>query len=87
MSEKMSRPESAPKADPYEVFETFSKEGEWSPATEEIFCALFESNEADVYMIYLTYRESGLVGELPEHERLLYEWLGNKFKDEADSGS
>ena len=83
MSEKMSRSESAPKADPYEVFEAFSKEGEWSPAMEEKLRALLESNESDVYMIYLNYKESGLVDELPEHERSAYEWLKNKFEDKS----
>ncbi len=87
MSEKMPRPESAPKMDPYEIFETFAKEGKWSPETEEKFAMLLESNESDVYMIYLTYKESGLVDELPEHERSAYEWLKNKFEDESESGS
>ena len=51
---------------------------------EEKLRALLESNEADLYMIYLNYKESGLVDELPEHERSAYEWLKNKFEDESD---
>jgi hypothetical protein len=79
----MPRPESAPTIDPYEAFEMFAAGGEWSPAAERKFSALLESHEADVYMLYLNYKESGLVDELPEHERSLYEWLAKKFEDES----
>lgn len=81
MSERMPNHESAPKIDPYDFVEKFAEDGEWSSETEDQFSKLFESHEVDLYMIYLNYKESGLVDELPEHESSLYKWLDDKFKD------
>ena len=80
MSEKIPRPESAPEGDPYDAFDALIKEDEWSQRTEEKLRALLESHEEDLYMIYLNYQESGLVDELPEHERRLYDWLKKEFE-------
>jgi len=80
MSEKIPSPESAPEVDPYQAFEELIVQIEWSSATEEKLRALLESHEDDLYMIYLNYTESGLVDELPEQERRLYEWLRNEFE-------
>lgn len=84
MSEKFPRPESAPEADPYKAFEALVEAGQWSPRAEETLRALIESHETDMGMIYLMYKESGLVDELPEYELRLYNWLTGKFEEAAE---
>ncbi len=84
MSEKPPPPESAPKLDPYQAFEMLVEENRWSPETEEKLRIILESNEIDLYMIYLNYKESGLVDELSEYERRLYDWLKSKFEEVSE---
>ncbi|MHB8661014.1 MAG: hypothetical protein ACYC75_03760 [Minisyncoccota bacterium] len=79
-AERPPRPESTPEADPYQAFEALTKEQQWSPETEAKLRTLLESHEVDLYMIYLNYKESGLVDKLSEYEHRLYEWLKNKFE-------
>ena len=84
MSEKLPGREGAPEVDPYQALETLVAHGQWTPEAEARVRALIESHTADMYMIYVTYRESGLVGELPAHERQLYEVLRAEFADESE---
>ncbi|MEK7505704.1 MAG: hypothetical protein AAB597_02310 [Patescibacteria group bacterium] len=84
MSEKTPPPESAPEPDPYQAFEALVGENKWSLETEEKLRTLLESNESDMYMIYLTYKESGLVDELSKYERRLYDWLKSKFEEVSE---
>ena len=83
MSEKQHSSEAAPKLDPYKVFEALTEKGVWSSEVEATLNGLFESHEDDLYMIYRTYEESGLVDELSEYEQRLYEWLKNAFEETA----
>jgi len=73
--------------DPYEIFEALIKKAEWSGETEEQLQELLESHETDLYMMYLTYNESGLVDELSEYERRVYQWLDTRFGKLSDESS
>lgn len=56
--------------------------GEYTAETEASLRTLLEKYEEDLYMLYLNYKESGLVDELPGHERRMYEWLAKEFATE-----
>lgn len=72
--------EFAPISSGIEAYEALITKGEWTPETEAALNSLIEKHEADLYMLFLNYRESGLVDELPEHERRMYEWLAAQFE-------
>lgn len=79
MSEGPPKPEAEPVRSGFDALESLVKKGQWGPATEEALAHLIEKYEEDFYMAYLVYRDSGLVDELPEHERKIYEWLADAF--------
>jgi hypothetical protein len=73
------QPESATATSGVEAYEALVTKGEWTAETEATLDSLIEKHEEDLYMLFLNYRESGLVDELPDHERRMYEWLVEKF--------
>ncbi len=81
MSEGPPKPESAPTESGVDAFQDLVAKGEWSDETEATLDSLIESHEEDFYMLYLNYKESGLVDTLPDHERQMYEWLAKQFEE------
>jgi hypothetical protein len=79
--EKSNNLETAPAESGVDAFEALVSRGVWNAETEAALDALFEKHEEDLYMLFLNYQESGVVDELPDHERRMYEWLEQKFGD------
>ncbi len=80
MSEGPSKRETAPSLSGFEAYEALVTKGEWTAETEVALDSLIEKHEEDLYMLFLNYRESGLVDELPEHERRMYDRLAAQFE-------
>lgn len=78
MTEGTPKPESAPTSG-FSIFEALVEKGEWTAETEAALARLLEAHEEDLYQLFLNYRESGLIAELPAHERRMYEWLDREF--------
>jgi hypothetical protein len=81
MSERPPKFESGPHAPGIDAFEKLVNEGQWNTEVEKALEELLEKYEIDLYMLYLNYVESGIVEELPEHERQMFERLEVEFKD------
>ena len=80
MREELPKPESTPPISGIDAFETLVNKGEWNPKVQAELDALLESHAEDLYMLYLNYKESGLVDSLPDHERQMYDRLAERFE-------
>lgn len=80
MREAPSKLEPIPPGPGVDAFEALVKKGTWDLETEAALDGLIESHEVELHLLYLFYKESGLVDELPEHERRMYERLATQFE-------
>jgi hypothetical protein len=80
MHEGSPGPESVPPISGIDAFENLVNAGVWDVKTETALDELLKTYPDDLYMLYLTYKESGLVHELAEHERNMYERLAKEFE-------
>lgn len=83
MSEKF-RTQEPVSIDPYETFESMVTLGEWTDETEEKLRRLLETHESDMYMLYLSYVESGIAKELEGPEKKMFEVLKEVFEESAE---